>query len=81
MSNQESETTPTYEEAIAELESLVESLESGEIPLTRLVEKYERGTQLLELCRTKLGDAELRIQKIEKAEEAFALEDMDSEES
>lgn len=77
MSNQESETSLTFEEALAQLETIVESLESGDTPLTQLIEKYEKGTELMERCRSKLGEAELRIQKIEKIKDGFALEDID----
>ena len=77
MSNQESESKLTFEAALEQLESIVEALEAGDTPLEQLVEQYEKGTQLLEHCRTKLGEAELRIQKIEKNKDGFALEDID----
>jgi len=77
MSNQESETPLSFEAALEKLESIVEALETGDTPLEQLVEQYEKGTKLLELCRKKLGEAELRIQKIEKTKDGFALEDID----
>ena len=77
MSNQESEANLTFEDALEKLEFIVEGLESGETSLEKLVEEYEKGTQLLELCRKKLGEAELRIQKIEKTKDGFATEDFD----
>ena len=61
---------------MVQLESIVESLETGETPLTELVEKYEKGTRLIEQCRAKLGDAELRIRKIEDSGDGFKLESM-----
>ena len=77
MSNQESEIVLTFEEALNELEKIVESLESGDTPLSELVEKYEKGTALMEHCRRKLGEAELRIQKIEKTKDGFALKEIE----
>ena len=77
MSNKESESDLSFEVALEQLESIVEALETGDTPLEKLVHQYEKGTQLLQMCRKKLGDAELRIQKIEKTKDGFALEDID----
>ncbi len=77
MSNKESESDLSFEVALEKLESIVEALETGDTPLEELVQQYEKGTQLLQMCRKKLGDAELRIQKIEKTKDGFALEDID----
>ena len=55
-----------FEEALEELESIIDSMESGEIPLRELVEKFERGNQLLALCQKRLKDAELRIEILKK---------------
>jgi len=79
MSNQESEATLTFEESLSKLEAIVESLENGETPLDDLVKQYEKGVQLLENCRKRLGDAEMRIQKIDATKEGFQLEPMESE--
>jgi exodeoxyribonuclease VII small subunit len=77
MSNQEYQATPTFEEALSQLEAIIESLEAGNTPLEQLIQQYEQGVRLLETCRTKLGEAELRIQKIEKSKDGFALSDID----
>jgi len=77
MSNKESETKLTFEAALEQLESIVEALEAGDTPLESLVEQYENGTRLLDHCRKKLSEAELRIQKIEKTKEGFALNEFD----
>jgi len=77
MSNQESETKLTFEDALEQLEKIVEALEAGDTPLEKLVLQYEKGTKLLDHCRKKLGEAELRIQKIEKTKDGFALEDIE----
>ena len=59
----------TFEEAMKELETLIESMESEEITLDALIDKYERGSELLKLCQKTLGDAELRIEKIKENNE------------
>ena len=54
----------TFEEELARLEAIVESLEGGEVPLAELVERYEAGMRHLKNCQQKLADAELRIEQL-----------------
>jgi exodeoxyribonuclease VII small subunit len=56
-----------FEEAIKRLESIVETMESGELPLEDLLSRYEEGTGLARHCQSKLTQAELRIQQLEKS--------------
>ncbi|MBP5984922.1 MAG: exodeoxyribonuclease VII small subunit [Brachymonas sp.] len=51
----------TYEAALAELEALVQKLESGQIPLDDLLAGYQRGAALLGLCKDKLAAVENQI--------------------
>lgn len=51
----------SFEEAIAELESVVHQLESGRIKLEEAVQAYERGVQLRNLCMEKLQNAKSKI--------------------
>ncbi|NDI17789.1 MAG: exodeoxyribonuclease VII small subunit, partial [Verrucomicrobia bacterium] len=44
----------SFEENLRQLESLVEQMESPELPLETIVEKYERGMKLVEACGEKL---------------------------
>jgi len=55
-----------FEEALERLESIVEAMESAELPLESLLAKYEEGTRLARLCQAKLSEAELKIQQLEK---------------
>ena len=57
---------PTFEEALENLESIVDSMESGETPLAELVEKFEEGNKLLKICQKRLKDAELRIEVLKR---------------
>ena len=54
----------SFELAIAELESILGSMEGQEIGLEESLSKYERGTFLLQWCRGVLGEAEKKIQLI-----------------
>jgi len=56
----------SYEDALKKVEELVESMESGELPLESLLSRFEEGTRLAQLCQAKLAEAELRIQKLEQ---------------
>jgi exodeoxyribonuclease VII small subunit len=55
----------TYEAALAELESLVLQLESGQMPLDQLLTGYQRGAALLAFCRDKLKAVEDQIQVLD----------------
>jgi exodeoxyribonuclease VII small subunit len=57
---------PPFEEALRKLEDIVESMESGDLPLESLLARFEEGTRLVKACQTRLEDAELTIQKLEK---------------
>jgi exodeoxyribonuclease VII small subunit len=55
-----------FEEALQKLESIVEAMESGDLPLEALLARFEEGTRLAQVCQAKLAEAELKIQKLEK---------------
>ena len=55
----------TYEDAMQELEALTSRLESGDIPLDELLTGYQRGSQLLEFCRSKLQAVEDQIKVLD----------------
>jgi len=54
----------TYEEAFAELESIVAALETGEQPLEEALSLFERGQGLTKRCGELLDDAELKVSKL-----------------
>jgi len=58
----------SYEAALQELEELVDSLESGQLPLDQLLTGYQRGAQLLKFCRDKLEAVETQIKVLEGTE-------------
>ncbi len=58
----------TYEAALLELEGLVSSLESGQLPLDQLLTGYQRGAQLLAFCKGKLEAVETQIKVLEGSE-------------
>lgn len=61
----------SFEDALTQLESVVESMESGQVPLAELLAKFEDGNKLLKVCEARLKDAELRIEQLAKQKDAF----------
>jgi exodeoxyribonuclease VII small subunit len=55
-----------FEEAIKKLETIVETMESGDLPLETLLSRYEEGVKLAKVCQNKLAEAEVKIQQLEK---------------
>ena len=56
----------TFEAAAEKLESIVEAMESEELPLEKLLVQYEEGTKLVKICESKLQAAEKRITQLEE---------------
>ena len=57
-------TALTFEKALAELETIVQKLESGNVPLEDSIKIYERGEALKKRCDALLAEAEARVEKI-----------------
>ena len=55
-----------FEEALKKLETIVEAMESEDLPLEALLGKYEEGTGLARVCQEKLAEAEIKIQQLER---------------
>jgi exodeoxyribonuclease VII small subunit len=55
----------TYEQALAELEALVQAMEAGKMPLDKLLSSYQRGAELLQQCRARLQVVEDQVKILE----------------
>jgi exodeoxyribonuclease VII small subunit len=55
----------SYEDALAELEGLVATMEAGQLPLDRLLDSYKRGAELLAFCRARLQAVEQQVKVLE----------------
>jgi exodeoxyribonuclease VII small subunit len=55
-------TTKDFESAISELESIVKTLEDGDLTLERSLALFERGVELSRFCHARLEEAERRIE-------------------
>ena len=67
MSNTELEKL-TFEEAMQELEKLVDSLDKGDVSLDEAIAAYDRGSQLKDYCQKKLHDAKMKVETIQVSE-------------
>ncbi len=54
-----------YEDALAELDELVQAMESGRLPLDELLVAYRRGAVLLAFCRERLQAVEEQVKVLE----------------
>ena len=68
----------SFEDALSRLEAVVESMESGEVPLADLLAKFEEGNKLLKLCQTRLKDAELKIEQLKKQKDGVTFAPLES---
>jgi exodeoxyribonuclease VII small subunit len=55
----------SYEAALKELETLVQQMESGQLPLADLLLGYQRGAELLAYCRSQLDSVEQQIKVLD----------------
>ena len=54
-----------YEQALAELDRLVQAMEGGQMPLDQLLDSYRRGAELLQFCRSRLEAVEQQVKVLE----------------
>src|SRR3989442_12335613 len=69
----------SFEAALAELESIVSTMEGGQLPLAESLAAYKRGAELLQYCQTALKDAQQQVQILERGVlTAFTPEEPDA---
>lgn len=54
----------SFEEALAELETIVRQLEGGQGRLDEAIDAYSRGAQLKRHCEAKLAEAQAKVERI-----------------
>jgi exodeoxyribonuclease VII small subunit len=63
------EKQPTFEQSLAQLESIVSAIEEGKVGLQDAIDQYEKGMTLIQRCRDMLADAEAKVQKLQLTED------------
>jgi len=72
----------TFEQGLEKLESIVEEMENGNLPLDDLIKKYEEGSKLLKHCDSKIKEAETKIELLRNKDlDNPELEDFDPDAS
>jgi exodeoxyribonuclease VII small subunit len=69
-----SDESPSFENALARLESLVKEMEGGTLSLDRMMACFEEGSQLVKVCETKLNEVEKKIEILVKKGDAHATQ-------
>jgi exodeoxyribonuclease VII small subunit len=69
----------SFEAALSKLETIVESMETGEVPLADLLAKFEEGNKLLKHCEGRLREAELKIEQLKKERGAVSFAKFETE--
>lgn len=59
----------SFEQALDNLEEIIQQMESGEAPLDSLVTNYQNGVKMLKFCRQKIESAEMKIRKVQEKED------------
>ncbi|MDF1813635.1 MAG: exodeoxyribonuclease VII small subunit [Verrucomicrobiales bacterium] len=62
-----------FEEAMARLESLIQGMDSDQVPLDDLIKNYEEGISLYEICEKRLDEAQGRIDLIRKKKDGTVV--------
>lgn len=71
---------PNFEQALEELERIVERMEQGEITLEESLKSFERGILLTRTCQQALQDAEQKVQKLVEKGGTTRLEPLERDE-
>lgn len=67
----------SFEEALKEIEKIIEGLEEGNLPLKENIAKFKEGVELLKFCNKELKEAEMSIQKIVDKDGKISLEEFE----
>lgn len=70
----------SFEEALQELEKIVEEMDSGELDLDKMVAHFEKGSKLIKTCTAKLNEVEQKIEKLVKKDGEIVTEPLGEKE-
>lgn len=74
-----SESTPSFEAALDQLEAIVENMEQGDLPLEEALKSFETGVNLVRNCEDKLKSAEQKVQILMQSGNKSELQPFDAE--
>ena len=59
-------TAPSFERSLERLEAIVAEMESGNLDLDLMIQRFEEGQKLIALCQTRLTEVERRVEALVK---------------
>ena len=65
----------TFEDAMKELENLVDALDKGDVSLDEAIAAYDRGSQLKDHCQKKLNEAKMKVETIQSSDNPDVVPD------
>ncbi|MGQ0580272.1 MAG: exodeoxyribonuclease VII small subunit [Betaproteobacteria bacterium] len=65
MTRPRSQKPQSFEQALAEIESIVAAMEAGQLPLEKSLASYKRGAELLQYCHAQLQQAQQQVKVLE----------------
>lgn len=75
------ESQPGFEKALATLEEIVLKMESGALPLEKMMEQFEEGMRLISICSAKLNEVERKIEIMVKKGDQVVTEPFEADKS
>ncbi|MGA0784918.1 MAG: exodeoxyribonuclease VII small subunit [Ilumatobacteraceae bacterium] len=70
MPRKKDDTDIGYEDAVTELEEILEALSDDDINVDELAERVKRATELVKVCRDRIAAARLEVKEIQLPEES-----------
>lgn len=70
----------TFEEALKQLEEIVDKLEAGEVPLEKAIDLFQEGMLLSQICSQKLDKVEQKIETLLEENGAMVVKPLEFEE-
>ena len=64
----------SFEEAMVELEGIVQEMDGEDVPLEQLMEKFSRGKKLLNFCQSRIDEAQQRVELISAGQDGAELQ-------
>jgi exodeoxyribonuclease VII small subunit len=62
-----------FEDALEKLEGIVKKMETGDVPLEEALKSFEEGIKLIRFCRTKLDEAQRRVEMLLGKEDSLQV--------
>ena len=62
-----------FEDALEKLEDIVKKMEAGDMPLEEALKSFEEGIKLIRFCRTKLDEAQRRVEMLLGKEDSLQV--------